>query len=105
MNNDLMALEPKKVFEFFAEILQIPRPSKKEDKIIEYLLKWGNDRKLETLRDDIGNVLIRKPATKGFEAKPWVCLQSHMDMVCEKNSDKVFDFEKVNNLFEAVYIN
>lgn len=94
MNNDLMALEPKKVFEFFAEILQIPRPSKKEDKIIEYLLKWGNDRKLETLRDDIGNVLIRKPATKGFEAKPWVCLQSHMDMVCEKNSDKVFDFEK-----------
>mgnify|MGYP000855922580 FL=1 len=94
MNNDLMALEPKKVFEFFAEILQIPRPSKKEDKIIEYLLKWGNDRKLETLRDDIGNVLIRKPATKGLEAKPWVCLQSHMDMVCEKNSDKVFDFEK-----------
>ena len=94
MNNDLLALEPKKVFEFFAEILQIPRPSKKEDKIIEYLLKWGNDRKLETLRDDIGNVLIRKPATKGFEAKPWVCLQSHMDMVCEKNSDKVFDFEK-----------
>lgn len=94
MNNDLMALEPKKVFEFFAEILQIPRPSKKEDKIIEYLLKWGNDRKLETLRDEIGNVLIRKPATKGLEAKPWVCLQSHMDMVCEKNSDKVFDFEK-----------
>lgn len=94
MNNDLMALEPKKVFEFFAEILQIPRPSKKEDKIIEYLLKWGNDRKLETLRDDIGNVLIRKPATKGYENKPWVCLQSHMDMVCEKNSDKVFDFEK-----------
>lgn len=94
MNNDLLALEPKKVFEFFAEILQIPRPSKKEDKIIEYLLKWGNDRKLETLRDEIGNVLIRKPATKGFEAKPWVCLQSHMDMVCEKNSDKVFDFEK-----------
>jgi dipeptidase D len=94
MNNDLLALEPKKVFEFFAEILQIPRPSKKEDKIIEYLLKWGNDRKLETLRDEIGNVLIRKPATKGLEAKPWVCLQSHMDMVCEKNSDKVFDFEK-----------
>lgn len=94
MNNDLMALEPKKVFEFFAEILQIPRPSKKEDKIIEYLLKWGNDRKLDTQRDEIGNVLIRKPATKGLEAKPWVCLQSHMDMVCEKNSDKVFDFEK-----------
>lgn len=94
MNNDLLALEPKKVFEFFAEILQIPRPSKKEDKIIEYLLKWGNDRKLDTQRDEIGNVLIRKPATKGLEAKPWVCLQSHMDMVCEKNSDKVFDFEK-----------
>lgn len=94
MNNDLMALEPKKVFEIFAEILQIPRPSKKEDKIIEYLMNWGKKRNLETLRDEIGNVLIRKGATKGYENRPWVCLQSHMDMVCEKNSDKVFDFEK-----------
>mgnify|MGYP000913111794 FL=1 len=94
MNKDLKALEPKKVFEYFAEILEIPRPSKKEEKIIEYLMKWGKKRKLETLRDEIGNVLIRKKATKGYEKKPWVCLQSHMDMVCEKNSDKKFNFEK-----------
>ncbi|MFA6807350.1 MAG: aminoacyl-histidine dipeptidase, partial [Bacteroidales bacterium] len=94
MNEELKALEPKKVFEYFAEILEIPRPSKKEDKIIAYLLNWGETRKLETFRDKIGNVIIRKPATKGYESKPWVCLQSHMDMVCEKNSDKDFDFDK-----------
>ena len=94
MNEELKALKPQKVFKYFAEILEIPRPSKKEDKIIAYLMNWGETRKLETLRDEIGNVIIRKPATKGYESKPWVCLQSHMDMVCEKNSDKVFDFEK-----------
>ncbi len=94
MNEELKALKPQKVFKYFAEILEIPRPSKKEDKIIAYLMNWGEKRKLETVRDEIGNVIIRKPATKGYESKPWVCLQSHMDMVCEKNSDKVFDFNK-----------
>lgn len=94
MNKDLKTLKPALVFKYFAEILEVPRPSKKEEKMIEYLMNWGESRKLETLRDEIGNVLIRKPATKGMEDRPWVCLQSHMDMVCEKNSDKVFDFEK-----------
>lgn len=94
MKEDLMALKPQKVFKYFSEILKVPRPSKKEDKIIAYLVKWGQDRGLETMRDEIGNVIIRKSATNGFENKPWVCLQSHMDMVCEKNSDKIFDFEK-----------
>ncbi|MBP1629152.1 MAG: aminoacyl-histidine dipeptidase [Bacteroidetes bacterium] len=94
MKEELNLLKPEKVFKYFAEILEIPRPSKKEEKMTAYLMDWGTKRGLETLRDDIGNVIIRKPATKGMEAKPSVCLQSHMDMVCEKNSDKVFDFEK-----------
>lgn len=94
MNEELKALKPQKVFEYFSEILSIPRPSKHEEKMTAYLLKWGKDRGLDTLRDEIGNVIIRKDATKGYEDRPWVCLQAHMDMVCEKNSDKVFDFEK-----------
>jgi len=94
MNKEITELKPEKVFKYFAEILQIPRPSKKEGKIIAYLINWAEQRKLDVQKDQIGNVIIRKSATKGYETKPWVCLQSHMDMVCEKNSDKVFDFEK-----------
>lgn len=99
MNEEVKALKPEKVFKYFAEILEVPRPSKKEEKIIAYLKNWGETRKLETFSDEIGNVIIRKPATKGYENKPWVCLQSHMDMVCEKNNDKVFDFD--NDPIEA----
>lgn len=94
MNKALENLEPAKVWRFFDEILRIPRPSKHEEKISRYLVDYGKKKGLETLCDEVGNVLIRKPATKGFENKPWVCLQSHIDMVCEKNSDKVFDFQK-----------
>ena len=94
MTSVLENLKPAKVWQFFGEILQIPRPSKHEEKITRYLVEYGNKKGLETLCDEVGNVLIRKPATKGFENKPWVCLQSHIDMVCEKNSDKVFDFQK-----------
>ena len=94
MNDILKNLQPVSVWGFFGEILQIPRPSKKEGQIVEYLVRFGKSRNLETLTDDIGNVLIRKPATKGMENKPSICLQSHSDMVCEKNSDKVFDFDK-----------
>lgn len=94
MNEILKNLQPSAVWKFFSEILEIPRPSKKEEKIIEYLVNFGKTRNLETLRDEIGNVLIRKPASQGMENRAWVCLQSHSDMVCEKNSDKVHDFEK-----------
>ena len=93
MNTDILKLEPAIVWEYFKQILEIPRPSKKEEKIIEYLVKFGNNHNLETIQDETGNVLIRKPATPGMENKKWVVLQSHIDMVCEKNSDKVFDFE------------
>ncbi len=94
MNESVRLLQPQGVWEFFDDICQIPRPSKKEDKIKAYLLEFGLKHKLETLEDEIGNVLIRKPATKGMENKPWVLMQSHMDMVCEKNSDVKHDFEK-----------
>lgn len=87
------ALEPKIVWKYFDEILQVPRPSKKEEKIIQYLLDFGKQHQLETLKDDIGNVLIRKPATAGNENKKGVILQSHIDMVCEKNSDVEHNFD------------
>ena len=88
----LTHLQPAPVWRFFGEIMQIPRPSKHEERISAYLQEFGHSRGLETLSDELGNVLIRKPASKGYEQSPRVCLQAHMDMVCEKNGDKVFDF-------------
>ena len=88
----LKNLKPARVWHWFGEIMQIPRPSKHEERISAYLVQWGEDHGLETKSDRLGNVLIRKPATKGYEKSPMVCLQAHMDMVCEKNSDKKFDF-------------
>lgn len=86
-------LKPACVFEQFAKINQIPRPSKREEKIIEYLKKFGEERGLETVVDETGNVIIRKGATPGYEKKKTVILQSHMDMVCEKLVDIDFDFD------------
>jgi len=90
----LSKLQPASVWRYFGEIMQIPRPSKHEEKISAYLQKFGKEHGLETLHDDLGNVLIRKPASKGYENSQGVCLQAHTDMVCEKNADKVFDFLK-----------
>ena len=86
-------LQPTEVWKYFSEILDIPRPSKKEEKIIEYLLNFAQEQKLEAFKDDAGNVLIRKPASKGMEDRASVILQSHVDMVCEKNSDVDHDFD------------
>ena len=93
-NSVLKGLKPEKVFEIFGEILSVPRPSKHEERMTKFLMDWAEKRGLEHERDEIGNVIIRKGASKGMENKAWVCLQSHMDMVCEKNGDKVFDFMK-----------
>lgn len=87
-------LKPQCVFEQFAKINGIPRPSKREEKMIEYLRNWGESRNLETKVDETGNVLIRKPATPGYENRKTVILQSHMDMVCDKLVDVEFDFDK-----------
>ena len=86
-------LQPKLVWEIFDEITKVPRPSKREDKIIEYLVDFAQKHSLEYQRDQIGNVVIRKAATAGYEALPTVILQSHMDMVCEKNSDTEHNFD------------
>ncbi len=85
-------LKPAEIWKYFNEILQIPRPSKNEEKIISYLHDFGIKHNLETKTDNAGNVLIRKPATQGMENRSSVVLQSHIDMVCEKNSDVEHDF-------------
>ena len=87
-----MELKPARVFEHFARINQIPRPSKHEEKMIEYLVEFGKSRNLDTKVDKTGNVLITKPATKGMENAPTIILQSHIDMVCDKLVDVDFDF-------------
>ena len=87
-------LKPARVFEQFAKINEIPRPSKHEEHMIEYLKEFGKSHGLETEVDETGNVIIRKPATKGHENAPTVILQSHMDMVCDKLVDVEFDFLK-----------
>ncbi|MBR5697272.1 MAG: aminoacyl-histidine dipeptidase [Prevotella sp.] len=87
-------LQPACVFEQFARINEIPRPSKREEKMIEYLKTFGESRGLATKVDETGNVLISKPATPGMENRPTIILQSHMDMVCEKLVDVEFDFDK-----------
>lgn len=91
---EMKELKPSLVFEHFAKINSIPRPSKHEEKMIEYLKEFGAKRNLETKVDETGNVIIRKPATKGYEDRPTVILQSHMDMVCDKLVDVDFDFHK-----------
>ncbi len=92
MNKDILNLEPRELWKYFHEVTQVPRPSKKEEKIRQYLVDFGHRHQLETIEDKVGNVLIRKPGTVGMENHKTVILQSHMDMVCEKNSDIDFDF-------------
>jgi len=89
----LKELKPEIIWTIFEDICKVPRPSKKEDKIIEYLLNWAKKHNIEAKRDEIGNIVMRKPATKGKENVKSVIMQSHMDMVCEKNNDVNFNFE------------
>lgn len=87
-------LQPKEVFENFYSLTRIPRPSKKEAQVIAFMKKFGEDLGLETIVDAAGNVIIRKPATPGYENRKGVILQAHLDMVPQKNADTVHDFEK-----------
>lgn len=86
-------LSPRLIWEQFDAITRVPRPSKKEAKIIDFLVDFAKEHQIEYQKDEIGNVVMRKPATPGLEDHPMVILQAHMDMVCEKNSDVEFDFE------------
>ncbi len=88
---EIKDLQPREVFAIFDEITKIPRPSKKEEKIRQYLLDFAKAHNLEVKTDKVGNVVITKPATPGHENAPTVIMQGHMDMVCESN-DKNFDF-------------
>ena len=91
---DIENLEPKLVWKHFDEIRKIPRCSKHEEKIRQYIVDFAQKQGLKTKIDDVGNVVIIKPATAGMQEKPKIVLQGHMDMVCEKNSDHTFDFSK-----------
>jgi len=94
MSDQILSLKPEAVWRHFYSLTQIPRPSKKEARIIEFMKNFGESLGLETHVDAVGNVIIRKPATPGMENRKGVILQSHLDMVPQKNSDKVHDFEK-----------
>lgn len=89
----LNSLSPQPLWDYFEDICQVPRPSKKEEKIIRFLLDFAQKNGLEAQKDEIGNILIRKPASPGREKDPTVILQSHVDMVCEKNSETIHNFE------------
>lgn len=90
---DITQIEPKIIWKNFAALNAVPRPSKKEEKVIAFIKNFGENLGLETSVDATGNVIIRKPATAGMEDRKTVVLQSHLDMVCQKNNDVEFDFE------------
>ena len=94
MSNAIAGLEPALVWKYFAEISRIPRCSKHEERMTRYVLDTAKRLGLEARADAAGNVVVRKPASAGRERAPMICLQGHLDMVCEKNKDTVHDFEK-----------
>ena len=90
---EITELKPAIVWKYFHEITQVPRPSKKEEKIIAYLEKFAHDHGIEYKKDAVGNIVMSKPATPGYEDRVKLILQSHVDMVCEKNAGTVHDFD------------
>jgi dipeptidase D len=94
MNFKIEQLEPSEVWRHFKSLTQIPRPSKHEESVIEFMKKFGEGLGLDTTVDEVGNVIIKKPATPGYENKKGIILQGHLDMVPQKNSDKDHDFTK-----------
>ena len=93
MNTAIRELEPKVIWNHFADLNAVPRGSKKEERVIQFMVDFGNRLGLETIVDPIQNVIIKKPATKGMENRKTVVLQSHLDMVWQKNNDTDFDFD------------
>ncbi|MFC7357577.1 aminoacyl-histidine dipeptidase [Jejudonia soesokkakensis] len=93
MNEAIRDLEPKALWNKFADLNAVPRPSKKEARVIQFMKDFGKNLGLETFEDEVGNVIIRKPATKGMEDRTPIVMQSHLDMVHQKNNDTTFDFD------------
>jgi len=106
MSNEIRNLEPKIIWNHFADLNAIPRPSKKEEQVIEFMMNFGKNLHLETFTDSVGNVIIKKPATKNFEDRKTIVLQSHLDMVHQKNSSTIFDFENegINMFIEGDWV-
>lgn len=93
MSEEVRRLAPKEIWENFCDLNAVPRPSKKEERVIQFMMDFGNKLGLETHKDRIGNVIIKKPATEGMEDRKTVILQSHLDMVHQKNNATDFDFD------------
>ncbi|MCK5401677.1 MAG: aminoacyl-histidine dipeptidase [Flavobacteriaceae bacterium] len=93
MNSEIRKLQPEQLWNKFADLNAVPRPSKKEERVIIFMKDFGNELGLETLEDEVGNVIIKKPATAGMEDRKTIVLQSHLDMVHQKNADTNFDFD------------
>jgi dipeptidase D len=93
MSQEIRNLEPKALWNKFADLNAVPRPSKKEERVIAFMKDFGKELGLETIEDEVGNVIIKKPATKGMESRKTIVMQSHLDMVHQKNASTVFDFD------------
>lgn len=93
MSHEIRNLEPKALWNKFADLNAVPRPSKKEERVIAFMMDFGKKLGLETVKDEVGNVIIKKPATKGMENRKTVVMQSHLDMVHQKNAGTNFDFD------------
>ncbi len=93
MSQEIRNLEPKALWNKFADLNAVPRPSKKEEKVIAFMKDFGKKLNLETIEDEVGNVIIKKPATAGMENRKTIVMQSHLDMVHQKNAGTDFDFD------------
>ena len=94
MSQDIRNQEPTIVWNHFADLNAVPRPSKKEERVIQFMVDFGKKLHLETFVDKVGNVIIKKPASSGMENRKTIVMQGHIDMVHQKNSDTIFDFDK-----------
>ena len=93
MSQEIRNLEPKALWNKFADLNAVPRPSKKEERVIAFMMKFGQNLGLPVIKDHVGNVIIKKPATPGMENRKTIVMQSHLDMVHQKNNDTNFDFD------------
>ncbi len=93
MNQAILKHEPQPLWHYFESLNAVPRPSKREERVVQFIKQFGENLGLETIVDQVGNVIIRKPATPGMEGRPGVVLQGHLDMVHQKNAATQFDFE------------
>ena len=94
MSETIRDLQPKAIWENFYKLTQVPRPSNHEEKAREFMMNWAKENQIDATIDEVGNIIMRKPATPGMENRKGIILQGHLDMVPQKNEDKVHDFTK-----------